>query len=125
KIPEDEKLPALSVPKLAHLNWVPEMTGSACAIALLGLLEALAIAKSISARTRQPLDCNKQCLAEGIANLGGGLFQCMPGSGSLTRSAINYQSGAVTRLSGVFSALAVCAALLLFGHLAAYIPLSA
>ena len=28
-------------------------------------------------------------------------------------------------MSGVFSALAVCAALLLFGHLAAYIPLSA
>src|SRR5262249_58984014 len=42
-----------------------------------------------------------------------------------TRSAINYQSGAVTRLSGVFSAVAVCATLLLFGHLAEYIPLSA
>ena len=61
---------------------------------------------------------NRQCLAEGLANLGGGLFQCMPGSGSLTRSAINYQSGAMTRLSGIFSALAVAATLLLFAPLA-------
>jgi SulP family sulfate permease len=49
----------------------------------------------------------------------------MPGSGSLTRSAINYQSGAVTRLSGVYSAAAVAATLLLFAPLARYIPLSA
>ena len=42
------------------------------AIACLGLLEALAIAKSISQQTRQPLDYNRQCLAEGLANLGGG-----------------------------------------------------
>ncbi len=48
------------------------------------------------------LDYNRQCLAEGIGNLSGGFFQCLPGSGSLTRSAINYQSGALTRVSGIF-----------------------
>ena len=77
------------------------------AVAFLGLLEALAIAKSISLQTRQPLDYNRQCLAEGLANLCGGFFQCLPGSGSLTRSAINFQAGAVTRWSGVFAAAAV------------------
>jgi SulP family sulfate permease len=49
----------------------------------------------------------------------------MPGSGSLTRSAINYFAGAQTRLSGIFSALAVAGALLLFAPLAHYIPQSA
>jgi SulP family sulfate permease len=120
-----QALPWPYLPRPEQLNWVPRLSGSAFAIALLGLLEALAIAKSISARTREPLDWNKQCLAEGLANLGGGLFRCMPGSGSLTRSAINYQSGAATRLSGVFSAAAVAATLLLFAPLAAYIPTSA
>jgi SulP family sulfate permease len=124
-IPSDERLPSLSLPKLEHLDWVPRLTGSAFAIALLGLLEALAIAKSISARTKQPLDCNRQCLAEGIANLGGGLFRCMPGSGSLTRSSINFQAGAATRLSGVFSAVAVAATLLFFAPLVGHIPTSA
>src|SRR5262249_58631275 len=98
-------LPAFHVPDVPLIR-VRELAGSALAIALLGLLEALAIAKSIAARTRQPLDYNVQCLGEGLANLGGGFFQCMPGSGSLTRSAINYQAGAVSRLSGAISAVA-------------------
>src|SRR5205823_12049252 len=118
------QLPGFAPPPL-RLEWVQKLTGSALAIALLGLLEALAIAKSIAARTRQPLDCNRQCLAEGLANLGGGLFQCMPGSGSLTRSAINFQAGAATRMSGVIAAAAVAGALLLFAEQADYIPTSA
>ena len=92
------------------------------AIACLGLLEALAIAKSIANRTREPLDYNRQCLAEGLANLGGGFFQCLPGSGSLTRSAINFQAGAVSRWSGVFAAAAVAVVVVLFGPLARFIP---
>ena len=50
---------------------------------------------------------NQQCLSEGLANLAGSFFQCMPGSGSLTRSAINQQAGARTQWSGVISAVAV------------------
>ena len=78
----------------------------------------MAIAKSIANQTREVLDCNRQCLAEGLANLVGGLFQCMPGSGSLTRSAINYQAGAVSRWSGVYSAAAVALVVLLLAPLA-------
>jgi SulP family sulfate permease len=117
-------LPAFHVPDI-KFEWVPNMAGSALAIAFLGLLEALAIAKAIANETRQPLDYNRQCLAEGLANLGGGLFQCLPGSGSLTRSAINYQSGAVSRFSGVVAAGAVALVVILFAPLARYIPKSA
>jgi SulP family sulfate permease len=115
------ELPAFHVPR-ARPGWVRDLTGSALAIAVLGLLEALAIAKSIAARTREPLDFNRECLAQGLANLGGGFFQCMPGSGSLTRSAINYQAGGVSRLSGIISAAAVAGTLLLFAPLARYVP---
>ena len=99
----------LPVPHIPHIkpHWVREMAGSALAIAFLGLLEALAIAKALAVKTRQPLDYNKQCLAEGMANFAGGFFQCLPGSGSLTRSAINYNAGAVSRWSGVVAAAAV------------------
>ena len=98
------------------------MGASALAIACLGLLEALAISKSIANRTREPLDYNRQCLAEGLANLGGSFFQCLPGSGSLTRSAINFQAGAVSRWSGVFAAAAVAMVIVLFGPSARFIP---
>ena len=109
----DRSLPTPVLPQF-NPEWVRDMWGGALAIALLGLVEALAIAKTLAVRTREPFDYNRQCLAEGLANLGGGFFQCMPGSGSLTRSAINFMSGAATRLSGVFAAAAVAVTVLLF-----------
>jgi SulP family sulfate permease len=117
----------LPLPHLPHIQlwWVKEMSGSALAIAFLGLLEALAIAKSIANTTRQQLDYNRQCLAEGLANLTGGFFQCLPGSGSLTRSAINFQSGAVSRVSGVFAAGTVALTVVALAPMARYIPKSA
>src|SRR5262245_48429665 len=62
------RLPALQVPAV-NAGWIRHLGGGALAIALLGLLEAIAIAKAIAARTRERLDYNRQCLAEGLANL--------------------------------------------------------
>ncbi len=121
----EKNVPRLQLPTRDTLAELRQLWGGAVAIALLGLVEALAIAKSIAARTRQRLDFNRQCLAEGIANLGGGFFQCLPGSGSLTRSAINYFAGAATRMSGLYSAAAVALTLLLFAPLAGYVPRAA
>jgi SulP family sulfate permease len=115
------RLPAFQVPTVSW-GLVRELSASALALALLGLLEALAMAKAIAARTRQKLDINQQCLSEGLANLAGSFFQCFPGSGSLTRSAINVQAGAVSQWSGVFAAFAVAATTLLLAPLAYYIP---
>ena len=114
-------LPSFHVPQI-KVEWVRQMAGSSLAVALLGLLEALAIAKSIATQTRQPLDYNRQCLAEGLANLSGGFFRCLPGSGSLTRSAINFQAGSVSRLSGVFAAATVAVVVVVAGPLARFIP---
>jgi SulP family sulfate permease len=114
-------LPLPHIPEIKFW-WVKELSGSALAIAFLGLLEALAIAKSIANTTRQSLDYNRQCLAEGLANLTGGFFQCLPGSGSLTRSAINFQAGAESRASGVLAAGTVALVVVALAPFARYIP---
>jgi SulP family sulfate permease len=114
-------LPVPHVPTV-KLGWAWDLATDSVAIAFLGLLEALAIAKSIANQTRQTLDFNRQCLAEGIANLVGGFFQCLPGSGSLSRSAINFQAGAATRLSGIMTAAFVAIAVLGLAPLARYVP---
>ncbi len=114
-------MPSLHVPAL-HLEWLPQLLKGGGAVALLGLLEALAVAKSITTYSREPLDYNRQCLAEGIGNLAGGFFQALPGSGSLTRSAINFQAGAMTRASGVYSGIIVGVVVLLLGPYARFIP---
>jgi len=117
-------LPSFRVPHLGA-PYLRDLAESALAIALLGLLEAIAMAKAIAAVTGQRLDLNQQCLSEGLANFTGSFFQCMPGSGSLTRSAINQQAGARTQWSGVVSAAAVALIMLVFAPYARFIPRSA
>lgn len=123
-----EKVPR-SLPRfqLPSFDWEmirPLMSG-ATAIALLGLLESIAMAKAIAAKTRDRLDINQQCMSEGLANLTGSFFHCFPGSGSLTRSYINHQSGAATQWSGVISAAIVALTMYSLAPLAQYIPRAA
>jgi sulfate permease, SulP family len=118
------KLPSFALPQVPvqHLRLLSE---GALAIATLGLLEALAMSKHLSSQTGHKLDLNQQCLSEGLANLAGSLFHCIPGSGSLTRSAINHQAGAVSQWSGVWSAVAVAVITVSFAPYARFIPRSA
>jgi len=114
-------LPGPQIPEV-QADWLPHLSTGALAIAFVGIIEALSIAKAIAHETRQKIDYNRQIVAEGLANLAGGFFQSLPGSGSLSRSAINYQSGAATRFSGIVSAATVAVALLLFAPLLRYVP---
>jgi SulP family sulfate permease len=119
------KIPAsLPAPHIPEVNtaWLGNLSEGALAIAFVGLIEALSIAKAIANETKQKLDYNRQILAEGLANLTGGFFQSLPGSGSLSRSAINYQAGAATRFSGIVTAATVAIAVLLVAPLLRYIP---
>lgn len=117
-------LPPLTWPSVPVAHW-RELSESAMAIATLGLLEALAMAKHLAGQTGQRFDLSQQCLSEGLANLAGSFFQCIPGSGSLTRSAINHQAGAFSQWSGIWSAAAVLLITLLCAPYARFIPNSA
>jgi len=119
KVPRS--LPTPHVPEV-HTGWLPQLSVGALAIAFVGIIEALSIAKAIAHQTQQKIDYNRQIMAEGLANISGGFFQSLPGSGSLSRSAINFQSGAATRFSGIVSAATVAVALLLFAPLLRYVP---
>jgi sulfate permease, SulP family len=122
KIPQS--LPAPHIPSV-QLGEIGQLSSGALAIAFIGLLEALSIAKAIAYQSGQKIDYNRQILAEGLANLAGGFFQSVPGSGSVTRSPINYQAGAATRFSGVVASITVAIAVLLFAPLFHYMPRAA
>ena len=118
------RLPTPTLPTIDY-ELIRELSGGALAIAILGLLEAIAMSKAIAAQTRQRFNVNQLCLSEGLANFTGSFFQCMPGSGSLTRSAINHQAGAVSQWSGVVSAAAVALIMVAFAPYARLIPRAA
>jgi sulfate permease, SulP family len=118
------RLPSFAAPTFDPA-MIREFATGALAIAVLGLLEAVAMAKAIAAQTKQKLDMNQQCLSEAVANIAGSFFHCFPGSGSLTRSAINQQAGAASQWSGVWSAAAVALIMIVFAPFAQFIPRAA
>jgi SulP family sulfate permease len=77
--------------------------GLAFSIAFLAALENSVMSKTLGSRTGDRPDANQDMFAIGISNLATSFFSVMPSSGSLTRSQLNYSSGAKTRLAGAFS----------------------
>lgn len=105
------------------IDFARELLSGALAIAIIGLVEAISIAKSISSTSREKINPNQEFIGQGIANVAGSFFQCFASSGSFTRSAVNYYSGAVTRFSGILSGAIIAVTLLFFAPYAKYIPL--
>ena len=101
------------------------LLGPAFAIGLLGAVEAIAIGKVLAARVGHPFDANRQLVGEGICNMGAALVGGFASSGSFTRSAVNFEAGAATRLSCIGSGLLVLAVVLAFAPAANYIPIAA
>ncbi len=117
-------LPPPSLPDFSF-DTIRQLAPKALAVALLGLIEALSIGRSIASRSRQPIDGNQEFIGQGLSNIIGSFFSSYAGSGSFTRSGINYQAGAITPLSAVFSSVLLALLLLLIAPLTAYLPIAA
>lgn len=121
-IPSD--LPPFSIPNLS-LSAVQELASDAFAIALLGLIEAVSISRAIASKSHQRIDANQEFIGQGLSNIVGSFFSSYAGSGSFTRSGLNYDSGAQSPLSAIFSAIFLALILLLISPLTAYLPIAA
>ncbi|WMN89560.1 SulP family inorganic anion transporter [Vibrio parahaemolyticus] len=94
------------------------------AVAMLGLVEAISISRSVAMKSRQQLDSNQEFIGQGISNMVGSFFSCYVSSGSFTRSGVNYSSGAQTPLAAVFAGVFLLIIMVLFAPYAAYIPIA-
>lgn len=117
-------VPSLSVPDLSF-STMQAMVFPAAVVALLGLTEAVAIARSIAMRSRQRLDNDQEFIGQGLSNIAGSFFSAYPSSGSFNRSGINYASGARTPLAAALSAPILLAVAVLAAPLATYLPVAA
>ena len=115
------QLPPLSRPDLS-LTTIAEFAPGALAIALLGLVEAVSISRSIASRSNQQIDSDQEFIGQGLSNMVGSFFSSFAGSGSFTRSAANYDAGAKTPLSAIFAALILLLIVLFAAPLAVYLP---
>ncbi len=117
-------LPAFTPPNLADGTY-RGLLSSAFAVALLGLIEAVAIGRAIALKSGQHIVANQEFFGQGLSNLVGSFFSCYAGSGSFTRSAVNYQAGARTPMSAIFAAVFVLIIVLALGPFARFLPMPA
>ncbi|MDR3624784.1 MAG: SulP family inorganic anion transporter [Chlamydiales bacterium] len=120
----DSIFPTISMP-FFDARIMNTLLPIAFAIALLGILEATTIAKTIAAHTGQVLSMNQEILAMGVSNILVSCLGSMPCSGSFARSSLNYSFGAKTRIAAVLSGVFVGAIFYVFQPIVANIPLSA
>ncbi|MDD5177052.1 MAG: SulP family inorganic anion transporter [Sterolibacterium sp.] len=114
-------LPSLSYPEF-KLDTLRHLLGAAVAVTVLGLTEAVSIARSIATKSGQRIDGSQEFIGQGLSNVIGSFFSAYPSSGSFNRSGVNYEAGAVTPLAAVFSAPALILIVLAVAPLAAYLP---
>lgn len=101
------------------------MAPQALAVSLLGLIEAVSISTSLATRSRQQIDVNQEFIGQGLSNIVGSFFSSYAGSGSFTRTGVNFDAGAKTQLSAIFAALFLMIILFFASSLTGYLPVAA
>jgi SulP family sulfate permease len=94
----------------------------AVAVTMLGLTEAVSIARAIAVRSEQRIDGNQEFIGQGLSNLAGSFFSAYASSGSFNRSGVNYEAGARTPLAAVLSAVFLLIIVLLVAPLVQFLP---
>ena len=117
-------LPPLSSPEFSF-NTMRMLAPEAFAVALLGLIEAVSISRAVATKSSQRIDASQEFIGQGLSNIVGSFFSSYAGSGSFTRSGVNYGAGAKSPLSAIFSAVILMVIVLLIAPLTAYLPIAA
>jgi len=94
-------------------------------MAMIGLIESLLTLTVIDEMTETQGNGNKECIAQGTANLVTGFFGGMGGCAMIGQSIINVSSGGRTRISGAVAALALLAFILFGSSLIEQVPMGA
>lgn len=108
----------------AGLKLIPDLTSVALAAAILGMLECVSIAKGMAARSGQKVNPNQELLAMGVGNMAATAFGAMPGSSSFVRSAVSYESGGRSQVTGMVSSVFVLLILVATATVVNYIPIA-
>jgi SulP family sulfate permease len=94
-------------------------------LAAIGLIESLMTLNLIDELTDTRGNGNKECVAQGSANIVTGLFGGMGGCAMIGQSIINIKSGGRTRLSGIVAALTLLAFILFASAYIEQVPIAA
>ena len=104
---------------------IGSLISPAITVAALGMIESLLCGASASRMKNEPFDANIELIAQGAGNILIPFFGGVPATAAIARTSVAIKSGAQTRLTGIFHALWLIAAMFLLGGVMALVPMSA
>lgn len=130
KVPTLEDLGMLNVPNIKLIipfldfKFLDILFFPAIAVALLSILEVSSISKGIATQSGQKTRSNQEIFGVGIANfLLSFFYSAMPASASVSRTALNFSTGAKTKFAAIYSGLITTILIFFFWPLVKHIPL--
>jgi sulfate permease, SulP family len=116
----------LPAPELPSFDLVGEHIATigvaAIALLLIGFSQTAGDARAFATRHKYAIDVDQESVAQGMANVGAGVFQGMPVSTSLSASSLNESSGARTPLASLVTGALVLLTLLFLAPLFSTLP---
>jgi SulP family sulfate permease len=115
-------LPSFAFPDTdVFRHHAASIVAASVALLLIGFAQTAGDARAFATRHRYRIDIDQESAAQGMANVGAGLFQGMPVSTSLSASSLNESAGATTPLASLITGglmlLTLVALAPLFSHL--------
>ena len=119
-------LPAFHLPQVAlNFETLKIILPYSLIMALVGLIESLLTLTIVDEMTETWGRGNKECVAQGVANVTTGFFGGMGGCAMIGQSIINVSSGGRTRISGIVAAVALLLFILFGSSLIEKVPMAA
>ena len=116
-------LPVPEVPSLDVVSQnLPAIVIASLALLLIGFSQTAGDAQAFATRHRYRVDLDQESVAQGMANLGAGVFQGMPVSTSLSASSLNESAGARTPVASLATGAVVLGTLVLLAPLFSELP---
>jgi len=116
---------SLPAPHFPHLTWglITKMFSPAITIALLAAIESLLAAVVADGMMGTRHRSNMELIAQGIGNIVSPIFQGIPATGAIARTATNIKSGGRTPVAAIIHSLTLLLIMMFFGRWAALIPM--
>lgn len=106
----------------SYMAWLQLLWLPALVLGLVAFVDSMSTAQTLAARSRSRINADKEMLAMGASNLIAGMSGGYPVNGSMSRSVVNYASGAQTPISGIFVAIMMAVSALFLTPLLKYLP---
>src|SRR6478735_3923608 len=116
-------LPTPELPSLDLIQHNLSVIGIASfALLLIGFSQTAGDARAFATRHHYRIDVDQELVAQGMANVGAGVFQGMPVSTSLSASSLNESAGARTPVASLVTGALVLATLIVLAPLFSQLP---